>query len=202
VAILVGKFGITRLMNIIQGTRFYRIFPETMFIFAIMVAFLYAMFANLVGLSAIIGSFIAGIVIGESKVDEARTFREGSKYLEIIFASIFFISLGILMDFHQLNWNIGWFIAALSIVAILSKLIGCGLPYLTVEKNIRSALGAGVGMIPRGEVAMIVALIGLNQNLITQDVYTSLVLMSLITTIVAPVMLRNLVFRKKYSGLR
>jgi Kef-type K+ transport system membrane component KefB len=202
VAIIVGRFGITRLMNIIQKTRFYRIFPETMFIFAIMVAFLYAMFANLVGLSAIIGSFIAGIVIGESKVDEARTFREGAKYLEIIFASIFFISLGILMDFHELDWNVGWFIGVLSIVAILSKLIGCALPYLTVEKNIRSAFGVGVGMIPRGEVAMIVALIGLNQNLIPQDVYATLVLMSLITTIVAPLMLRNLVFRKKHFGVR
>ena len=63
--------------------------------------------------------------------------------------------------------------------------------------NTRNSSIIGLGMVPRGEVAMIVALIGLNNNLIQQDTYAALVLMSLITTIIPPLILRNWFYRKK-----
>ena len=67
----------------------------------------------------------------------------------------------------------------LTIVALLTKFIGCGVPAKLQGIGIRNSLIIGVGMVPRGEVAMIVALIGLNQHLIRQDTYAVLVLMSL-----------------------
>jgi Kef-type K+ transport system membrane component KefB len=59
----------------------------------------------------------------------------------------------------------------------------------------KDSLIVGIGMVPRGEVAMIVALIGLNQKLISQNMYAALILMSLLTTIVPPLILRNWLFR-------
>jgi Kef-type K+ transport system membrane component KefB len=194
---LLGSIAITRLMTRLDNTRFCGKYPETLFIFAMMVAFCYSMVAELVGLSAIIGSFLAGVALGKVKLKRSDIFREGAEHLQIIFASIFFISLGVLLDFHVLSLNLVWFILLLTVVAILSKLIGCGAPARLAGMSLKESLIVGVGMIPRGEVAMIVALIGLNQKLIHQNTYTSLVLMSLLTTIIPPLILRNWLFRVK-----
>ena len=62
--------------------------------------------------------------------------------------------------------------------------------------TVKDSLTVGMGMVPRGEVAMIVALIGLNQSLITQETYAALILMSLITTVIPPLILRNWLFKR------
>ncbi|MFH0768894.1 MAG: cation:proton antiporter, partial [Chloroflexota bacterium] len=90
-----------------------------------------------------------------------------------------------------------WFVLALSAVAILTKIIGCGIPAIIQRMSIKDSMIIGVGMVPRGEVAMIVALIGLNQNLINQSTYSALILMSLLTTIIPPLILRNWLFRER-----
>ena len=64
----------------------------------------------------------------------------------------------------------------------------------------KESLTVGIGMVPRGEVAMIIALIGLNQRLITQETYTALILMSLLTTIIPPLILRNWIFKRWPAG--
>jgi Kef-type K+ transport system membrane component KefB len=162
-----------------------------------MVAFLYAMLAELMGLSAIIGSFLAGVSLVQVTLKHNKSFQEGADHLQVIFASIFFISLGVLLDFHIISLNLIWFILALSAVALATKFIGCGLPARILGMSTRNSSIIGLGMVPRGEVAMIVALIGLNNNLIQQDTYAALVLMSLITTIIPPLILRNWFYRKK-----
>ncbi|MDP2719602.1 MAG: cation:proton antiporter, partial [Dehalococcoidia bacterium] len=75
------------------------------------------------------------------------------------------------------------------------KVLGCGIPAKLSGMKIKDSLIVGIGMTPRGEVAMIVALIGLSQGLIKQDTYAALILMSLVTTILPPLVLRKL-FRK------
>ena len=161
-----------------------------------MVAFLYSLVAELAGLSAIIGSFLAGVALARVRLKHDVSFRKGADHLQIIFASIFFISLGVLLDFHVITLDLVWFILVLTVVALFTKLIGCGVPAKLQGIHIRDSLIIGVGMIPRGEVAMIVALIGLNQKLIMQDMYAALVLMSLLTTIIPPLILRNWLFKK------
>ncbi|HIH43459.1 TPA: cation:proton antiporter [Candidatus Woesearchaeota archaeon] len=166
-------------------------FPEFVFIFAMMIAFFYAMISELIGLSAIVGSFIAGMALEGAIVQHGKNYKEGAEYLHIIFASIFFVSLGILADFHALTFGVIGFLIALTLIAVATKVLGCYIPAKLQGMSHKDASIIGWGMSPRGEVAMIVALIGLNAGLIKQDIYVSLVLMSLLTTIITPIVLRN-----------
>lgn len=197
VGIIVGGLIVRKAMVRLDNTRFGDRYPESIFILAMMVAFLYSLLAELMGLSTIIGSFLAGVSLARVKLKHEDAFREGAEHLQIIFASIFFISLGILLDFHVFTLNLTLFVAVLTVVALLSKLIGCGLSARLSGMSTRDSLIIGTGMVPRGEVAMIVALIGLNQSLIMQDTYAAVVLMSLLTTIIPPLVLRNWIFKDK-----
>ena len=197
VGIIVGGLIVRKVMVRLDNTSFCNRYPESIFILAMMVAFLYSLLAELVGLSAIIGSFLAGVSLTRVELKHDESFREGAEYLQIIFASIFFISLGILLDFHSFTLHLTWFVLALTAVALLTKLIGCGLPARLSRMSTRDSLTIGMGMVPRGEVAMIVALIGLNRDLIMQDTYAAVVLMSLLTTIIPPLIMRNWLFKDK-----
>jgi Kef-type K+ transport system membrane component KefB len=194
--IFVGQLLLRRLIIRLDRTKIAGKYPESIFIFAIMIAFLYAMAAEFVGLSAIVGSFLAGASFAGVKLIRGKIFREGAEHLQIIFASIFFVSLGVIMDLHYVTTNLLWFVLALSAVAILTKVIGCGIPAIIQGMSIKDSLIIGTGMAPRGEVAMIVALIGLSQNLIDQSTYSALILMSLLTTIIPPLVLRNWLFKR------
>jgi Kef-type K+ transport system membrane component KefB len=195
-----GAFGIfvfSRYVERLDATGFAKKFPEFIFIFAMMVAFLYAMCAEAVGLSAIVGAFIAGVSFERVELSHSRNFKEGAEYLQIIFASIFFVSLGILADAKAVTPEIFLFLLVLTLVAIITKVIGCGLPAGMMGLCRKDALIVGFGMAPRGEVAMIVALIGLEAGIINQAVYVVLVLMSLLTTIITPIVYRNWFFREE-----
>ena len=194
--IFIGKILLGRLIIRLDKTKIAGKYPESIFIFAIMIAFFYAMAAEFVGLSAIVGSFLAGASFAGVKLIRGEIFREGAEHLQIIFASIFFVSLGVVMDLHYVTTNLLWFVLALSAVAILTKVIGCGIPAIIQRMSIKDSLIIGIGMVPRGEVAMIVALIGLSQNLIDQSTYSALILMSLLTTIIPPLILRNWLFKR------
>ena len=102
--VLAGAFGIfvvSRYIERLDRSRFARKFPEFIFIFAMMMAFFYAMMAELTGLSAIVGAFIAGVSFEGVRLTHCRDIKEGAEYLQIIFASIFFVSLGVLADLRQ-----------------------------------------------------------------------------------------------------
>lgn len=186
----IGRRYITKLLEKLDNTKIIKRFPETVFIFAITIAFLYAMIAEGIGLSAIVGSFLAGIALSGCSIKCGKNFKEGADYLQIIFASIFFVSLGILADFHKLTIAIIGFLIALTILAFLSKIIGCYIGARIGHMTHKNSLAVGMGMAPRGEVAMIVALIGLNMGFLGQDIYVSLILMSLLTTVLVPSILR------------
>lgn len=192
-----GKFLARNVITRLDKTRTVHKYPEFIFIFAMMVAFFYSMTAELIGLSAIVGSFLAGVSLEGTKLERGLSFRDGAEYLQIIFASLFFVSLGVLVDLHELTMDLAWFLLILSAVAILTKVIGCGIPAKLYGMNMKDSLIVGFGMSPRGEVAMIIALIGLNQGLIKQDTYIVLILMSLLTTIFTPIVLRNWFYREK-----
>ena len=192
--IYIGNKCLKRLAQRIDKSKIAKKFPELVFIFAMMVAFLYAMAAQLIQLSAIVGSFIAGICLGSVAVKNSRNHREGAEYLHIIFASIFFVSLGVLVDFSALTPNLIWFLIILTLVAVISKFIGCSVTARLQGMSNKEATIVGFGMSPRGEVAMIVALMGLSAGLINQDIYAAIVLMSLLTTIIAPIVLRKLFY--------
>ena len=196
----IGYRYLSKLISHIDRTSIVKRYPEFVFIFAMMIAFAYAMASELLGLSAIVGAFLAGVSLEGVKLKHSKDYREGAEYLHIIFASIFFVSLGILADFHAITPAIIVFLLVLTLVAILSKVIGCGIPAKLSGMSWRQSLVVGFGMSPRGEVAMIVALLGLNQGLIDQPIYVTLVLMSLLTTVVTPMVLRNWLFVEYSTG--
>lgn len=195
IGIIVGVMYLTKAIKKIDNSKFAIKYPETVFIFAMMIAFLYALIAESIGLSGIIGAFIAGVSLEGVIIKRGKDYKQGAEYLQIIFASIFFISLGILADIHALTWGILLFLLVLTIIAVLTKLVGCYIPARMQGMSKKDSLAVGFGMSPRGEVAMIVALIGLNAGLIKQDIYVSLVFMSLLTTILAPIILRKWFFK-------
>ncbi len=172
-----------------------RQYPEFVFITALAIAFFYAMVAELIGLSAIVGAFIAGVSCREIALCHSKDPREGAEYLQVIFAAIFFVSLGIIVDLRALTPAIAVFVGVLTLVAIATKLIGCGLPARFFGYSWHDAAVIGFGMAPRGEVAMIVALIGLNAGVIDQEIFVAVILMSLITTVITPVVFQNWLLR-------
>jgi Kef-type K+ transport system membrane component KefB len=152
--VLAGAFGIfivSRYMERLDTTGFCKKFPEFIFIFAMMIAFLYAMIAEAVGLSAIVGAFIAGVSFERVELSHSKNFKEGAEYLQIIFASIFFVSLGILADLKAITPEIALFLIVLTVVAIFTKVIGCGLPARMMGLCRKDALIVGFGMAPRAK---------------------------------------------------
>ncbi|MEW5955973.1 MAG: cation:proton antiporter, partial [Candidatus Micrarchaeota archaeon] len=125
--------------------------PNLTFFAAVTFAFFYSAVAELVGLSAVVGAFLAGVSLASLKI---RSFRDGAAYFEVIFAAIFFLSLGILLDFHAFGLSIAFviFLAALTVLAIASKVVGCMLPAYALGLNGKESLAVGIGMVPRGEI--------------------------------------------------
>lgn len=190
-----GRTLLTRMIQRIDLSPFALRYPEFVFVLAMMLAFLYAMGAELMGLSAIVGAFVAGVSMEGVDLRHSKSFKEGSEYLRVIFGAIFFVSLGVLADVRVLTVDVVTITVAFILVAILTKLVGCGLPARLLGMSTRDSLVVGFGMSPRGEVAMIIALIALNKGVIEQPGYVSLVMMSLVTTLVAPLVLRNWLYR-------
>lgn len=195
VATLVGQFLLTRLLHRIDSSSLAAKYPDFVFIFAMMTAFLYAMGAELAGLSAIVGAFVAGVSLEGVRLRVSKSFKEGADYLRIVFGAVFFTSLGVLADLNELDMETLVFALVLTLVAMSTKFVGCALPSLLVGLKPKDAYIVGIGMAPRGEVAMVVALLALNQGIIEQPVFLSLVIMSLLTTMIVPPLLRVLVTR-------
>jgi Kef-type K+ transport system membrane component KefB len=107
------------------------------------------------------------------------------------FVPVFLISIGLEANARTLSGEDLVFAGVIIVVAILGKVIGCGLGARLGGFNSNQALRVGVGMISRGEVGLIVAAIELSQGLITQSVYSAMVVMVLATTLVTPILLRG-----------
>jgi Kef-type K+ transport system membrane component KefB len=152
---------------------------------AMCIAFGYAGLAHIIGMSSIVGAFLAGVSLESVHI---KSFREGAVYLEMLFSAIFFISLGLVADLGSLSG--AWVFALVIIaVAILSKLIGCSIPAYVAGHSFKESVTVGFGMVPRGEVAMIVALLGLSAGVITQELYSVVILMAVVTTLITPLVL-------------
>jgi Kef-type K+ transport system membrane component KefB len=194
----IGRNYVTRLIVKMDDSDIAGKYPEFVFIFAMMFAFFYAMCAEVIGLSAIVGAFIAGVSFVGVNLKRSKNVKEGAEYLQMIFAAVFFVSLGVLADVHQVTLPILGFLIALTVVAIVTKVVGCAIPGKLTGLCTKDSLILGFGMSPRGEVAMIVALIGLQSGVIGQDVYVVIILMSLLTTLITPIIYRNWFYKGEY----
>ncbi|MGV8085479.1 MAG: cation:proton antiporter [Candidatus Bilamarchaeum sp.] len=167
--------------------------------FMLILAFVlfYSYFAEFIKLSAIVGAFMAGIILNKSK--HHGEIEEKTYGLEILFMPIFFISLGTLVDINAL-FTFLVPILILSLLAILTKFIGCGGAAIFAKLKPLDAAIVGFGMSPRGEVALIVASMGLTTKILTTSEYSILATMALITTLLTPLALQLLINKRQSSG--
>lgn len=148
-----------------------------------------AYLADLFGLSAVIGAFFAGVAVSETKY---RT--EVDKALESIgyavFIPVFFVSIGMNMRLDSLGRDF-WFIAIMTVLALLTKWLGCGAGAKLAGMSWHEANIIGAGMVSRGEMALIVAQIGFDAHLLHRDFYSSVIIVIILTTLIAPFMLKD-----------
>jgi Kef-type K+ transport system membrane component KefB len=164
-------------------------------------AFICSAAAEGFGLAFIIGAYSVGL--GLSRTNMARNLMEKLEPIGDFIVPIFFAVLGMLVNVKAMfaSWDVVIFGLVISAVAIVGKLVGCGAAALPSGFNTRGAYRIGLGMLPRGEVALIVAGIGLSRQIVGEVVFGVSIMMTLITTIVAPILLVP-AFARGGSGLR
>ena len=149
--------------------------------------------AAFVGLSPIVGAFSVGMAVASTRV--IKQVEEYVSKLGIIFAPLFFAIIGAQVDLRGINIEVLYLSGIIIAIAIITKLIGCGLPALIFLKEKTNAIKVGIGMISRGEVGLIVAGVGVSSGALSTDIYTTVIIMVAVTTIITPVWLK-MVYRK------
>lgn len=163
---------------------------------ALAVAFVFGFAAQNAGLAAITGAYVAGLLINQR--GEQQELTEKVKVLAYgLFVPIFLVKSGMDVRVNHLGPLVG-FVVAISLVAIVSKVVGCGLGARLAGLSIRDSLVVGVGMIARGEVGLVVASLALGAGIIPPVVFSAAVVVVLVTVLVTPPLLR-LALREKSS---
>ncbi|EEM97004.1 cation:proton antiporter [Bacillus thuringiensis] len=182
--ILIGWKGVPAIMRWLSPLRV----SESIVSAALIICFSFAYFGELLGIAGIIGAFAAGIAISQTNYK-----HEVEKKVEPIayamFVPVFFVSIGMNITFDGIGNQI-WFILALTVIAVLTKLIGCGFGARMTGFDAKSSAIIGAGMVSRGEVALIIAGTGLSSGLLAQDYFTAIVIVVILTTMITPPMLK------------
>ncbi|MFC4098167.1 cation:proton antiporter [Paenibacillus xanthanilyticus] len=165
---------------------------------ALILCFVFAYMAEYTGVAAIIGAYMAGVAISFTGYR-----HEVTEKIEIIsyavFVPVFFTSVGVKVEFSGISSQLG-LIAGLTVIAIVSKLLGSALGAKAAGFGWRGALGIGAAMVSRGEVALIIAAIGQEAGLLQPDLFAVLVVVVLLTTIVTPPMMKWFFTDKAEAG--
>jgi len=182
--ILIGWKGVPAIMRWLSPLRV----SESIVSAALIICFSFAYFGELLGIAGIIGAFAAGIAISQTNYK-----HEVEKKVEPIayamFVPVFFVSIGMNITFDGIGNQI-WFILALTVIAVFTKLIGCGFGARMTGFDAKSSAIIGAGMVSRGEVALIIAGTGLSSGLLAQDYFTAIVIVVILTTMITPPMLK------------
>jgi Kef-type K+ transport system membrane component KefB len=193
VALVVGRFVLPPLARWSANAPM----SESVLVTAIVVTLLYAWFAEYVGEVALItGAFLAGVFLRPTEVQ--RIINERMRALAYAFlVPIFFVGVGLSADAGSFDASDILLVAVVCVIAVISKLVGCGLGAFLAGEGVRSSVQIGTGMISRGEVGLIVATVGLDKALIDTDLFSVMVLMVLVTTLVTPILLKIVFFGEK-----
>lgn len=152
------------------------------------------------GLAMIIGAYVMGLSL--SKTDIAALIQERLHGLYEFFVPIFFAVMGMMVDIQNIfSKDVLVFGIIYSVTAIIAKVLGCGGPAMLLGFNFKGGLRIGAGMTPRGEVALIIAGIGLSWGILNDRLFSVVIMMTLITTVIAPAFI-NLALKIPGSGTR
>ena len=195
---------------IVGGFLIYRIFltldkryPHTRRIPIVSVAFCFGLSyiaERYFGIADITGAYVAGLVLC-SLSDNEYIERKIDVSSYMFFGPIFFASIGLKTSFDSINGRMIAFCICFVIVALLSKVIGCGLVSRVCKYNVADSLKIGVGMMTRGEVALIVAQKGLAAGMLTADYFTAVILLIIVSSILTPIILKVLYSRDDKKGI-
>jgi len=164
---------------------------------ALAICLLFSWLAVKIGMAAIVGAFFAGLMFADYAPRWNLIPRVGG--ITSFLAPFFFFDIGARFNARQLTGTVLTMTIVISLLAILSKLIGCGLPLL--REGWPMVFKVGIGMMPRGEVALIVALVGVQFGTLSEAAYGIIVLMTVVTTVLAPPILHYL-FRREIKQHR
>ena len=175
---LVASHRISLLLKLFRDRR-------TIAIMALGLALVLAGLFEEAGLAMIIGAYVMGLSL--ARTDICHLIREKLAPISAFLVPIFFVVMGMLVDIRLITSpKVLAFGGLYTLIAIFAKVGGCAAPALAYGFNLRGALRVGVGMLPRGEVALIVAGIGLSAGVVGPEVFGVGVLMTLVTTVIAP----------------
>jgi Kef-type K+ transport system membrane component KefB len=153
---------------------------------ALVFLFSMALLAQYTGVAAIVGAFLAGLALSDSADARVRTLTRGVSELLVPF---FLAGIGLHLNFAVFRSRSTIALALVILAAaIVTKLVGCGLGAISL--GWQNVLKIGLGMVPRGEVGMVVAQIGLGMSVISNEVYGVVVFMAVATTLVTPLLLK------------
>jgi Kef-type K+ transport system membrane component KefB len=163
--------------------------PHSPFVLSVVLCLGCAVLANQIGLAAIIGAFLAGTLLAE--VGEKYGLDDQFRPLLGFLAPFFFVVTGMKVDLAVFgSWALVGTALLVTLLAIIGKVVGCGLGSWSLGR--RAALAIGVGMAPRGEVGIIIAALGLSHGVFNKEVYAIIIAMALLTSLFAPPVLAML----------
>ena len=170
---------------------------QGMIAFTIILILVYGWSAEVVGsMAAITGAFLAGLMLARSPAKER--IESGISVLAYgLFVPVFFINVGLSANARELGGESLLLFATMTVVAIIGKVLGAGTGASLSGFNRQEALRLGVGMISRGEVGLIVASVGISQGLIGQEIFSAVVGVVIVTTLITPLLLRALYSERK-----
>jgi Kef-type K+ transport system membrane component KefB len=157
-------------------------------VLALSICMLLSVAATKIGMAAIIGAFFAGLIFSDYSPEWHLKPRVHG--INEFLSPFFFFTMGARLDIHVFSGSVLVVALVISVLALVTKIIGCGAAVL--REGWSTALKVGVGMTPRGEVALIVALIGLQMNMVSQRAYGIVIFTTALTTLLPPPLLRYL----------
>ena len=167
---------------------------EELPMFSIAFALILSYIAELFGISGIIGAYIAGLVVG--RTTEGRFIRNKIEVLvHMLFSPIAFAGIGLKISTLILPINTWLFILLFTVVAIISKILGCGLGAKLCKYKSKNALRIGIGMVTRGDIAFIMLHEAKNAMIINEEVFTIVLITLCLATFISPTLL-HLKFRE------
>lgn len=159
-------------------------------IFALVICFIMAFIADKVQLDSVLGAFVAGIAVSNSKDYNEKINQNIELIGYSVFIPIFFISIGLNLEFSSFIHDF-WLIALFTITGILGKLFGAGFGARLSGFDMKDSYVIGSGMISRGEMALIVAQVGYGVHLLSDEYYSTVIISVILITIIAPFFLKH-----------
>jgi len=207
--IVVAKIVVFFIIALGAGIAFSKILTKYAHIFnrknrvltsALIFCFAMAFIAEEMGVAAIIGAYLTGVIFSVTP-HRNKVSREIQSIAYSIFTPIFFINIGLTVQLANVGTAIG-LSAVIILVAITGKVVGCGVGARLSGFKTLESVQVGIGMIPRSEVALIVTNLGIKLGIIGNDVFAAMILMVLVTTIITPLLLKYVFGKEPKESFR